>query len=90
MTLQVDHVERVWSPTIATPTPKLTRVSLMSDFGTSCSSIDQSEREEEEGGGGGGGGGQEREVRFKERARIQGSEVGVVIKIICTCVCIGM
>ena len=89
MTLQVDRVERVWSPTMATPTPKLTRVSLMSDLGTSCSSIDQSEREEEEGGGGGGGG-QEREVRFKERARIQGSEVGVVIKITCTCMSIGI
>ena len=52
LTLQVDRVERVWSPT-----PKLTHVLLMSDLGTSCSSINQSEREEEEGGGGGGGGG---------------------------------
>uniref|UniRef100_A0A1X7SHW8 Uncharacterized protein n=1 Tax=Amphimedon queenslandica TaxID=400682 RepID=A0A1X7SHW8_AMPQE len=65
LTLQVDCVDRVWSPAMATPTSKKSHFSSISELGTSCSSIDQSEREEKEKRG-------EREIR--ERARNQGSE----------------
>ena len=48
---------------MGTPTLKLTHVSVMSDLGTSYSSIDQSEREREREGEEGGG--QEMEVGFR-------------------------
>ncbi|XP_019862481.1 PREDICTED: breast cancer type 2 susceptibility protein homolog [Amphimedon queenslandica] len=65
LTLQVDCVDRVWSSAMATPTSKKSHFSSISELGTSCSSIDQSEREKEKRG--------EREIR--ERARNQGSEI---------------